>query len=73
MVKIIFKYLDTSATQASTDNIRFVTTMTVAQKILQNVSDDGTRKPLTVLQCCSHVVRLSKGLHAPAQDFDSLD
>jgi hypothetical protein len=59
--------------QASNDNIKIVTTLTVGEKLLHKVFDDGNQKPLTVLKYCNHVMQLFKGLHAPAQDFDSFD
>lgn len=42
-------------------------------ELLQGVFDDGTRKPITVSQYCSHVVRLIKGLYGPESDIHDFE
>jgi hypothetical protein len=68
-----FKYLDTTDMEALDANTRFITTVTPAERLLQNVFDDATRKPCTISQYCTRVMRLYKSMHAPREGFDTLD
>jgi hypothetical protein len=54
-------------------DIKVITTVSTAERLLHTVFDDGTRKPFTINQYCTRVQRLFKGMYAPKEDFDSLD
>ena len=67
------KYLDTSSMGASNADTKIVSTVSAAERLLRDVFDDGTRKPLTITQYCTRVMRLFNGMHDPKEDFESLD
>jgi hypothetical protein len=66
-------YPDTSSMEASAADIKVITTLTIAERLLHNVFDDSTRKPFTIAQYSTCALRLFKGMYAPKEDFDSLD
>jgi hypothetical protein len=59
--------------EASDANTKVIRTGASGERLLHNIFDDSTRKPYTVAQYCACVMRLFKSLHAPREDFESLE
>jgi hypothetical protein len=59
--------------EASNVETKVIRTGASGERLLHNVFDDSTRKPYTVAEYCARVMRLFKSMHAPREDFDSLD
>jgi hypothetical protein len=58
---------------ASDANTKVIATLSSAERLLHEIFDDSKRRPHTVEQYCARVMRLFKSMHAPREDFESLE
>jgi hypothetical protein len=72
LVEIFSEYLRYQGMATSKADVKTVT-LPETEELLQRIFDDGTRKPVTIKQYISHVIRLYRGLFGSEAEISGFD